>query len=142
MLPAMQTWHTAPPLERDLTVLSRAHLSLQRFYFHGILGSQSTERITTRCYGTTKETGLVFLRPSYLACGGSDGKASAYNAGDPGSIPGLGKSPGEGSGTPLQYSCMENPMDGGACQATLHGVTKSQTRLSDFSSPSVRALVP
>ena len=46
--------------------------------------------------------------------GGSDGKVSAYNAGDPGSIPGSGKSPGEGNGTPLQYSCLENPMDGGA----------------------------
>ena len=46
--------------------------------------------------------------------GGSDGKASAYNAGDPGLIPGLGKSSGEDNGTPLQYSCLENPMDGGA----------------------------
>ena len=46
--------------------------------------------------------------------GGSDRKASACNAGDPGSIPGLGRSPGEGNGTPLQYSCLENPMDGGA----------------------------
>ena len=44
---------------------------------------------------------------------GSDGKASAYNAGDPGSIPGLGRTPGEGNGNPLQYSCLENPMDGG-----------------------------
>ena len=46
--------------------------------------------------------------------GGSDGKASACNAGDLGSIPGLGRSPGEGNGNPLQYSCLENPMDGGA----------------------------
>ena len=46
--------------------------------------------------------------------GGSDGKASARNAGDPGSIPGLGRSPGEGNGNPLQYSCLENSMDGGA----------------------------
>ena len=46
--------------------------------------------------------------------GGSDGKASAYNVGDLGSIPGLGKSPGERNGNPLQYSCLENPMDGGA----------------------------
>ena len=46
--------------------------------------------------------------------GGSDGKASAWNAGDPGSIPGLGRSPGEGNGNPLQHSCLENPMDGGA----------------------------
>ena len=45
--------------------------------------------------------------------GGSDGKASAHNAGDPGSIPGSGRSPGEGNGNPLQYSCLENPMDGG-----------------------------
>ena len=45
---------------------------------------------------------------------GSDGKASAYNAGDLGSIPGLGISSGEGNGNPLQYSCLENPMDGGA----------------------------
>ena len=44
----------------------------------------------------------------------SDGKASACNAGDPGSIPGSGESPGEGSGNPLQHSCLENPMDGGA----------------------------
>ena len=44
---------------------------------------------------------------------GSEGKASAYNAGDPGSIPGSGSSPGEGNGNPLQYSCLENPMDGG-----------------------------
>ena len=46
--------------------------------------------------------------------GGSDDKVSAYNAGDPGSVPGLGRSPGEGNGNPLQYSCLENPMDGGA----------------------------
>jgi len=46
--------------------------------------------------------------------GGSDGKVSAYRAGDPGSIPGSGRSPGEGNGNPLQYSCLENPMDGGA----------------------------
>ena len=47
--------------------------------------------------------------------GGSDGKASAYNVGDPGAIPGSGRSPGEGIGNPLQYSCLENPIDGGAC---------------------------
>ena len=65
---------------------------------------------------------------------GSDGKASAYNAGDLGSIPGLGRFPGEGNGNPLQYSCLENPMDGGAwCRPlTVHGVTKSRARLSDF----------
>ena len=64
--------------------------------------------------------------------GGSDGKASPRNVGDPGSIPGLVRSPGEGNGKPLQYSCLENFMDGGAWWATVHGVTKSQTQLSDF----------
>ena len=54
--------------------------------------------------------------------------------GDLGSIPGLGRSPGEGNGNPLRYSCLENPMDGGAWWATVHGVTKSRTRLSDFTS--------
>ena len=59
-------------------------------------------------------------------------KASAYNAGDLGSIPGSGRSPGEGNGNPLQYSCLENPMDGGAWLPTVHGIAKSRTRLSDF----------
>ena len=59
--------------------------------------------------------------------GGSDGKGSACNAGDPGSIPGLGRSPGEGNGNPLQNSCLENPMDRGAWWATVHGVAKSRT---------------
>ena len=58
---------------------------------------------------------------------GSDGEASACNAGDPGLIPGSGRSPGEGNGEPLQDSYLENSMDGRAQQATVHGVTKSQT---------------
>ena len=62
--------------------------------------------------------------------GGSEVKASACNAGDLGSIPGLGRSPGEGNGNPLQYSCLENPMDGGAWRATVHVVTKDWTPLS------------
>ena len=59
--------------------------------------------------------------------GGLDGKESACNAGDPSSIPGSGRFPGEGNDNPLQYSCLENSMDGGAWQATVHGVTKGQT---------------
>ena len=66
--------------------------------------------------------------------GGSEVKASACNVGDVGSIPGLGRSPGEGNGNALQYSCLENPKDGGAWWATVHGVSKSQIRLSDFTS--------
>ena len=64
--------------------------------------------------------------------GGSEIKASTYNAGDLGLIPGSGRFPGEGNGNPLQYSCLENPMDGGAWWTIVHGVSKSQTRLSDF----------
>ena len=59
--------------------------------------------------------------------GGSDGKASVYNAGDPGSSSGLGRYPGEGNGNLLQYCCLENPMDRGAWQAEIYGVTKSRT---------------
>ena len=59
--------------------------------------------------------------------GGSDSKASACSAGDLGLIPTSGRSPGEGNGNPLQYSCLENSMDGGAWWATVHGVAKSQT---------------
>ena len=59
--------------------------------------------------------------------GGSDGEQS----GDLGSIPGTGKSPGEGNCNPLQYPCLENPMDRGAWRATVHGVSKSQTQVSD-----------
>ena len=57
---------------------------------------------------------------------------SAFNVGDPSSIPGLGRSPGEANGNPLQYSCLENPRDRGAWRVTAHRVTKGQTQLSYF----------
>ena len=59
--------------------------------------------------------------------GSSDSKETACDTGNPSSIPGLGRSPGEGNGHPLQYSCLENSMDRGTWQATVHRVTKSQT---------------
>ena len=62
--------------------------------------------------------------------GGSDGKESAHNVGNTGLIPGLGNSPGEGNGNPLQYSCLENSMDRGAWQATVYRITKRGTELS------------
>ena len=65
-----------------------------------------------------------------LLPGGSDSKEPTCNAGDRGLI--SGKSPGEGNDNPLQYSCLENPTDGGSWQAIVHGVTKSQIQLSDF----------
>ena len=75
-----------------------------------------------------------FTAPSILLDfqGGSDDRASACNVGNRGSIPGSGRSAGEGKGYPLQCSCQENPMDGGAWWATVRGVAKSQTQLGDF----------
>ena len=77
------------------------------------------------------ETVVVNTCPGAVK-GSSEVKVSAWNSGDPGLIPGLGRSLGEGNGNPLQYSCLENPMDGGAWWATVHGVAKSRTRLSDL----------
>ena len=67
---------------------------------------------------------MDFLRGSVV----KNPPANAGDPGDTGSIPGSGKSPGEGNGNPLQNSCLENPMDRGAWQATVHGVTKSRTQ--------------
>ena len=63
--------------------------------------------------------------------GGSEGKESAHSAGDPGLIPRSGRPPREGNGYPLQYSCLENPMDRGAWWTAVHGISKSQTQLSE-----------
>ena len=76
-------------------------------------------------------TGFLSVLVHYHFLRGSEVKVPAWNAGDLGLIPGLGRSPGEGNGNPLQYSCLENPMEGGAWWAIVHGVAKSRTRLSD-----------
>ena len=65
----------------------------------------------------------------------SVGKESACNPGDPGSTPGLGRSPGQGNGNPLQYSCLENPMDRGTWRATVHGVARVRHNLATKSPP-------
>ena len=77
---------------------------------------------------------IYFVTPSTYDSGfprGSVGKESACNAGDLGLIPGSGRDPGEGNSNPLQYSCLENSMDEGARQGTVHGIAKNQTRLCD-----------
>ena len=87
--------------------------------------------------GVAKQRGLkssIYKVCTHFFPGGSEVKASASNVGDQGSIPGSGRSPGEGNGNPLQHSCLENPMDRGAWWATVHGVPKSRTRLSNFTS--------
>ena len=86
------------------------------------------DRPKAHCFQVTGSPGGVFKSHFF---GGSDGKEPACHARDPGSIPGLGRFPGESSGSPLQYSCLENSMDRGAWWATVHGVAKSWTQLSD-----------
>ena len=71
--------------------------------------------------------GLPYIYKYKVFPCGSDSKESAYIAGDPVSIPGFGRSPGEGQGNPLQYSCLENYMDRGAWWTIVHGIAKSQT---------------
>ena len=90
-------------------------------------------------FGSDTTMYLKEIEPFLGFPGGSEVKAPACNAGDQGSIPGLGRSPGEGNGNPLQYSCLENPMDGGAWWAIVRRVAKSRT-LSDFTSTSLSHL--
>ena len=80
-----------------------------------------------------KHTQFLYVKDICKCCfpGGSVGKPSACSAGDPGSIPGSWRSPGEGNGNPFQYSCLENSMDRGGWWATIHGVAKNWTRLSN-----------
>ena len=72
---------------------------------------------------------MVTITMGFLSC--SDSKESACNAGDQGSIPGSGRSPVEGNGNPLQYSCLENFMDRGTWRAIVHGVPKTPTQLNN-----------
>ena len=78
----------------------------------------------------------------YIFPDDSDGKESSCSAGNPGSIPGWGRFPGEGNSYPLQLSCIENPMDRGAWQAIVHGVSKSQMQLSTYTFTPILALFP
>ena len=87
--------------------------------------STSTVGLTRAC--TAQEAGLR----TRIVVHGSDGEEAACSAGDPSSGPGSGRSPGGGRAHPLQHSCLETPMDRGAGRDTVHGVAKSQARLSD-----------
>ena len=97
---------------------------LFRFSAHFLIGC-----LILHCIGCSY---VLEINPLLGFLGGSDGKEYACDAGDPGSVLGLGRSPGKGNSNPLQYSCLENLMDGGAWWAAVHGVAKSQTQLSDF----------
>ena len=97
------------------------------YIFNGfnLMGKLKIDSKTTTCK-ILKDNHTLLGLPWWLS-----NKEFACNIGDLGSIPGSGRSLGEGNGNPLQYSCLENPMDRGAWQAAVHGVTKSQTQLSD-----------
>ena len=83
------------------------------------------EELWTEVCDIVQETGIKTIPMKKRGFpGGSEVKASTCNVGDLGSIPGSGRSPAEGNGNPLQYSSLENPMDGGAWQATIHGVAR------------------
>ena len=85
----------------------------------------------------------IFTLYSYICFPHSSvGKESACNAGDQGSIPGLGRSPGEGNGNPLQYSCLENPMDRGDWQATVHSVSRVRHNLATEQKPPKQHIDP
>ena len=111
------------------------------FHFHALEKEMATHSsvLAWRIPGTGEPGGLPSMGPhrvshdwSNLAAGGSAGKESACNVGDRSSIPGLGRSPEESNGYPLQYSGLENSMDRGAWQAAVQGIAKSWTQLSDF----------
>ena len=104
-----------------------------------IIAQETASQITLRNHSKEAGEEIVYILCVCVCCVcvcvcvcNSEVKVSALNVGDPGLIPGLGRSPREGNGNPLQYSYLENPMDEGAWWATVHQVAKSRTRLSDF----------
>ena len=99
-------------------------------YFHLFLLAQNSIKLFCFNQELSFITGGIFQVPRGFP-GGSDSKESACSVKVPGSIPGLGRSPGEGNGYPLQDSCLENSMDKGSWPFTVHGVTKSRTQLSN-----------
>ena len=106
-------------LEKVIKVRDFSHFLLESPFFNVVLEKKKSTNMEEESFQSQffHQFGDIWasLVVSYLGSrGGSDGKASACNAGDLGSIPGSGRSPGEGNGNPLQHSCLENPMDGGA----------------------------
>ena len=128
-----EAWHAYHALWPTLTKLSPLKLHTRIHKYQAELTKPADQ------LSLPVESGLNFLNQSHLqTCkfqdkdlllqgfpGGSEVKASGCNAGDPGSIPGSGRSPGEGNGSPLQYSCLGNPMDARAWWPTVHGVAES-----------------
>ena len=118
-------WDNIPLVQNHCSrafLMQRTHKPHWKYHFHPLL----------HC-SVLPNKSVLFLNIRSCFPGGSDGKASAYNAGDLGSIPVLGRCPGEGSGCLLHCSCLEKSMDRGAWQAIVHGVTKSRIQLMVWS---------
>ena len=137
-MPVQSQIGTCPNHRIPREVLGIVFFCLCSVLFFFFLGNKIRENWTD-CEGHIIQDGALEW-PLYLLIifiyllgfpGGLDGKESACNAGGSGSILGSGRSLGEGSGNPLQYSCQENFMDGGAWRATVHGAAKNQARLSN-----------
>ena len=136
--PCPSCWATrSQPAGRTSTRFSSTwprHLQVSSPWAHG--RPRALLPMGTCCAHHSLEHAMLLLRHNIPVKwdfpGGSDGEASAYSVGDPGSIPGSGRSSGEGNDNPLQYFCLESPKDGGAWWATVCGVAKSRTRLRDF----------
>ena len=122
-------------IQNGITSVDILQVGLQKFLTYQF-SLYSTPLASLWVESETDQIKQTSKTPPFLSTqgfpGGSEVKAPACNVGDLGSIPGWGRSPGEGNGNPLQYSCLENPLDGGAWWATVHWATKSRTRLSDF----------
>ena len=129
--------------DRHISVTTKCHCYFKcylnftfTFHFHALEKEMATHSsvLAWRIPGTAEPGGLLSMGSHRVGHDwnnlAADGKESVCNAGDLGSIPGSGRSPEEGQGNPLQYSCLENSMDRGAWWATIHGVTKSWTWLS------------
>ena len=135
-----ETWVQSLDWEDPLEKGKVTHSSILAWRIHGLCSPWGCKESDTTEWLSLLEKGMAAHSSTFAwrilwtenMPGDSEVKASACNAGDLGSIPGLGRPPGEGNDNPLQYSCLENPMDRGAWWATVHGIAKSRTRLSDF----------
>ena len=128
----MPVWLNEKYIKFSITMMiSQFFLTiLQIFYFETVFFGKKRMEFYILLSSYNDMEGLIMIMEG--CPGGSDSKASAHNAGGQGLIPRSGRSPGEGNGNPFQYSCIENPMHGGAWWATVHGVAKSQPWLSNF----------
>ena len=140
--PQRELLHLRPALPREVVVLAL----LLAVVGEGLLSTAVGAAMDERLLCANPSPGLLHLFSQHISfegllfarlcvsSGGSDGKAPACHAEDPGSITGSGRSSGEGNGNPLQDLRLENPLDGGAWWAPVQGVAEGRTRLSDFSS--------